>query len=353
MNGSGVLARRMFAGAALVAGGLASLSGSAQGQRFAVGGGQVAFYNLAGEVSVAAGGGTEVVVEVTRAGDDAGDLRVERFTSDGWNGVRVVYPDRRIVYPRQGRMSSSTVSVRPDGRLGGGGGSHSVTIAGWGWGTHAWADARLLVPAGRSVTIHQAVGRVTVANVNGQLSVRTAAAGVSTRDTRGDLSVDVGSGGVEVDGAEGSVRLDAGSGGVHVSRVRGTRLNVDTGSGGVTGGDVQVGSLKVDVGSGGVDLAQVSADSAYVDAGSGSVRLGLRSGARWVRLESGSGGVHLRVPPAFGAEVSIETGSGGIDVDFPVEMRRSSRSHLEGRIGDGRGTLRIETGSGGVHIERS
>jgi DUF4097 and DUF4098 domain-containing protein YvlB len=50
--------------------------------------------------------------------------------------------------------------------------------------------------------------------------------------------------------------------------------------------------------------------------------------------------------------VDIESGSGGIELDFPVQTRRFDRDHLTGTIGDGRGTLRVDTGSGSVRIRR-
>jgi len=339
-------------GAALLAALLAFGASPAAAQRFSLGGSRVAFYNLAGEVRVEAGGTGDVTVEVTRGGADAGDLRVERFGEGGVQGVRVAYPDRRVVYERLRGTWNSTLEVRRDGSLGSGMGSHRVTIASSGSGTHAWADARLVVPAGRTVVVHQAVGRVTVANVNGDLVVRTAAAAVDTRDTRGGLDVDVGSGGVTVDGARGNVKVDAGSGGVRVSRVQGDVVDLDTGSGGVTGSDLSVRTLRVDVGSGGVQLSGVTATDVDVDSGSGSVDVGLRADAQTVRIDTGSGGVRLHLPADFGADVVVDTGSGGVHFDMPVTVRRSGRTHLEGSMGDGRGTLRIDTGSGGVRVDR-
>jgi hypothetical protein len=56
------------------------------------------------------------------------------------------------------------------------------------------------------------------------------------------------------------------------------------------------------------------------------------------------------MPAAQGAEVDIETGSGGIDSDFAVETTRVGRNHLRGRIGDGRGRIKIESGSGSVRL---
>jgi lia operon protein LiaG len=321
---------------------------AAQTERFTLTGREPAVHNLAGQVTVAAGSGNAVVVEVTRAGQDAGELRV----SQSGDAVRVIYPGDRIVYGRMGAGSRSTLQVRRDGTLGSGlTGSRRVTIAGSGRGTRAHADVRVLVPAGRTVSVHQGVGEVQVTNVNGRVEVNTAAAGVRAQGTRGELSVDVGSGAVQVRDAQGEVTVETGSGRVTLENVRGTTLEVSTGSGGMTGRDLRVQTLQVAVGSGSIDLGGVHARDVEVETGSGAITLGLATDAN-LAVETGSGGVNITVPASFGAELDIDTGSGGIDVDLPVTNQRASRGSFTGRVGDGNGRVEIETGSGGVRIRR-
>lgn len=319
-----------------------------QTERFTIPGSPAVVHNLAGEVTVAAGTGSGVVVEVTRGGADAARLRVAR---DG-NTVRVAFPGDRVVYARMGARSRSTLNVRPDGTIGGGMRSRRVTVSGTGSGTRAWADVRVLVPAGRTVQVHQGVGRVQVTNVNGRLQVHTAAAAVRAQGMRGDLEVEVGSGAVEVRDAQGEVAVSTGSGAVTLAGVRGTRVEVETGSGAVTATDVRAQELVIDVGSGRIQAAGISARDLTVETGSGGVDLALVSDAQNVTIETGSGGVTLSVPANFGAEVAISTGSGGIAVDVPVTRRQADRDSFRGRIGDGNGRMEIETGSGGVRIRR-
>lgn len=356
MNGHSLALRRAApALAAAAALGAAELRAQ-DAERFTLRDERAAVYNLAGEVRVEPGSGSDVVVEVTPSGADARELRVQRGTRDGAGTVTVVYPGDRVVYPRIGRGSRTQLTVQRDGSFGGGGGrlfgggARRVNIAGSGRGTEAWADVRVQVPAGRSVAIHQGVGRVEVSNVRGELRVRTASAAVRASGTRGSLDVDVGSGGVEVRDAEGTLSLDTGSGGVRLANVRGPSLLVDTGSGGVDGADIEVERLMVDVGSGGVELAQVGAREVEIDTGSGSVELSLTRDARSVVIDTGSGGVTLGLPRDFGAQLEIDTGSGGIRVDVPVEARRASRNNFLGRMGDGDGRVLIDTGSGGVRV---
>lgn len=318
-------------------------------ERFTLDGAAAAVHNLAGEVTVQAGSGRAVVVEVTRHGADAGDLRVSR----GGGAVRVVYPGDRVVYPRMGARSRSSVQVRRDGTLGGGlRNTRRVTVAGSGSGTRAYADVRVLVPAGRAVSVHQGVGEVRVTNVDGRVAVDGGATRVWTDGTRGGLRVDVGSGRVEVRNASGDVAVETGSGGITLQNVRGASVRAETGSGGVSGSAIRAEGVEVESGSGGVRLAGVDARAVRVETGSGPVNVGLARDAD-VEIETGSGGVTLTVPRSFGAVLAIDTGSGGIDVDLPVTDRRAHRGEFRGRVGDGNGRVRIETGSGGVRIRGS
>lgn len=347
---------RKVVAAVAVAGALAGRDARAQ-ERYALEGDRVAVYNLAGQVNVEPGSGNTVTVLVTRGGSDARQLTIRRGETEGTRTLAVVYPGDRVVYPQMGRGSNTTLDVRGDGTFGGnvgrllrGGGGRRVRVSGSGGGTQAWADVRVQVPAGRTVTIHQGVGRVDVANVNGDLRVKGYAASIRAAGTRGTLNLDTGSGGIDVRDAQGDISIDTGSGGVHANNVTGRVLDVDTGSGGVDGGGIRVQRLHVDVGSGGVRLDAVDARDVDIDTGSGSVNLRLAADAETVRIDTGSGGVVLAVPSHFGAAADIDTGSGGIHVLVPAQVTRSSRDHFTGRFGDGRGRLVIDTGSGGVRV---
>jgi DUF4097 and DUF4098 domain-containing protein YvlB len=118
----------------------------------------------------------------------------------------------------------------------------------------------------------------------------------------------------------------------------------------VSAADLNVGRLSVDTGSGGVELGMVAARDVLVDTGSGRVAIDLTGDIESLRVDTGSGGVTVRMPDDVGAEVSVDTGSGGIRSDLPIAVSRHGRDSLRGRIGDGRGHIVIETGSGGVRL---
>ena len=329
---------------------------SAQTERHTISSERVAIYNLAGVLRIEASSGRDVVVEVTRGGSDAGRLRIEKGPIGSVETLRVIYPDDRVVYPELERGSRTTVNVRDDGTWGDGEsdnrreGRNRVEIRGSGTGLEAYADLRVLVPRGQRIAVHNAVGEARVTNVDGDLTVDVASADVTAEHTRGRLLLDTGSGSVTVSDAQGDVNLDTGSGGVTINGVKGETLRMDTGSGSIRGGDIDVAELNADVGSGGVRLARVRAPRVEIDAGSGGTELELLGTVERLTIDAGSGGVTVRLPANVGAEIDVETGSGGIDTDFQVQLNRFERRHMVGKIGDGRGRIRIESGSGHVRL---
>lgn len=343
--------KRSFLGAALVLTAAIASAASAQ-ETHRVPGGAVAIYNLAGHVSVVRGTGSDVVVKIQRGGDDASKLHVETGQIDGRSTLRVVYPDDRIVYPEMGRRSRTTVRVRDDGTFNDS--RHQsgdrVEVRGSGSGLEAWADLEVQVPAGKDVAVYVAVGKAEARGVSSKLRLDTGSGAVHASDIEGALTVDTGSGSVTIDGVKGDLSVDTGSGSVELRNVAGETALVDTGSGGVRGGDIRVSSLKVDTGSGSIELDAVAAPDVILDTGSGGVDVTLLKDVDRLDVDTGSGGVTIRAPQDLGAEVELETGSGSFDLGFPVQTRSVRRDYLKGTIGDGKGRIHIDTGSGGIRI---
>ena len=333
----------------------------AQRQEYTLRGSDVGLYNIAGTLRVEGGPGDVVRVEVNRLGADAGRLKVEVGPIKGRETLRVIYPEGRVVYSQagSGRHWGRTITklrVAENGTFNGeccGWRGDEVEVVSEGRGLDARADIRVIVPVGRSVDLNLAVGDATVSNVDGNVRLDVHAATVTTMHTRGRLELDTGSGDVQITDAEGEVMLDSGSGEVTVTGMKGRLLKMDTGSGGVGGSGIDVEQLLLDTGSGRVLLRGVGARELTADTGSGSVEIDLTSDVDRMSVDTGSGGITIGVPSTLGAELSIETGSGGIDVDVPMTVRRSERHYVSGSLGDGRGRMSIETGSGRVRVRKT
>ncbi len=320
-----------------------------------VSGRSVAVYNLAGHVEIVRGSGPDVVVRIERGGSDASALRVETGDIRGRGALRIIYPDDQIVYPEMGRGSNTSQSVRDDGTFSddGRGRGDRVQIRGRGSGLEAWADLVVEVPRGTELRMYLAVGEVVATGVEGDLRIDTGSGAVTATDIAGSLEIDTGSGSVSVRGVTGNLSVDTGSGRVDVNDVVGDEIMIDTGSGRVLGGGLEARVLSVDTGSGSIELKGVSSMDVLLDTGSGSIDIELMTDVDRLDADTGSGSITVRAPSDLGATVEIETGSGGIDLDFPVEVRSVRRDHVRGTIGDGRGEINIDTGSGSIRLIRT
>lgn len=320
-------------------------------ERFTLAGRDAAIFNLAGRVSLERGSGSAIVVEVTRGGPDGARLRIEHGPLGGRSTLRVVYPGDEIGYPES--AGETNLRVRDDGTFGDQGRGRQarrVRVARDG-ALEAWADLRVLVPAGMNLEVRLAAGAISARGVSADLRLDTHSAGIVAEAIRGRVLLDTGSGEVRATGIEGELTVDTGSGDVLVRDARTGALAIDTGSGGVVVEGVRTDALTVDTGSGDVRVGG-SAERVEVDTGSGEVELDLGDGLRDVTVDTGSGDVTLLVPAAYGARVSLETSSGDLEVDIPLQLARRGQDALEGTIGDGRGTVRVDTGSGSITLRR-
>ena len=143
------------------------------------------------------------------------------------------------------------------------------------------------------------------------------------------------------------------SGDVTVAGVDGSNLRLDTGSGNVTVTGAKAPSIHIETGSGDIEATGASGDELSFETGSGGVDVALVSAFRSLHIETGSGDVTLKVPPTLGAEVDLDTGSGDIDLGgLTLQVRRIEHDHVTGTLGDGKGRLSVETGSGDVRLQK-
>ena len=329
-------------------------------ERFTLTGSRVAIYNLVGTISVGPGTGSSVTVEVTRQGADGRQLRVETGPIDGSETLRVIFPDEDIIYGNQDWDGRAEIHVRDDGTFGGGWEGRNrdrgrkVYVRSRGDGVRAYADVRVLVPAGKEVGVFIGIGDLDASNVDGDIRLDASSGNVTADRMRGSLLVDTGSGNVEVSNVDGrELNIDTGSGDVRVTTASSENITIDTGSGNVTGSGFTTTDLSVDTGSGSIELSAVRATSINMDTGSGDVDVALLSDTDDIMVDTGSGNITIAVPSSFGSAVNLSTSSGDVETELEIQVTRRNQEHLVGRIGDGQGRMTIETGSGNVRLKAS
>ncbi|HJU67061.1 MAG TPA: DUF4097 family beta strand repeat-containing protein [Gemmatimonadaceae bacterium] len=187
-----------------------------------------------------------------------------------------------------------------------------------------------------------------------RLTVSGNSADVSVRGVKGEVEVTTMNGDVEIDNASSRVSFESVSGDVQISRVQGD-LRGEAMSGEIDVTDV-AGEVDLESVSGDLTLHNVRSRSVRAETVSGNIEFDGRteSGGRY-DFASHSGDVRLLLPAALGALISVETFSGTIDSDFPIELRPGQRhgKEFEFQVGDGGARIGATSFSGGIYIQRS
>jgi hypothetical protein len=168
-----------------------------------------------------------------------------------------------------------------------------------------------------------------------------------------NLQAHTGDGAVDVSDLTGRVEVTTGDGSVRLQRVEG-EVTVRTGDGGISARDIQ-GIVVVGTGDGSVEMTG-RFDGLRARTGDGAISIDALSGStmrgEW-SIASGDGGVMIRLPPGFNADVDAHAGDGsistsGITVTSPREQ--DERHNVRGRIGAGGEVLRVRTGDGSIDV---
>jgi hypothetical protein len=293
-----------------------------QSERFELAGTTIKLYNLIGTLQVEAATGGTASAEVTRQGADRAKLTIQ----NAGGVLRILYPGSQFTYPAPGGNFETSLRVRDDGTFTGDWNDRErgrkVKISSRVGGLTAWADVRLMIPRGARVDVNLGVGKVVLTNINGTIEVETASGNVSGSRTGGSLSVDTGSGDVVLTGHDGSLSVDTGSGDITLSAITTDKLSLDTGSGDVRVDGLTASEVSVDTGSGDVLLSGAAVRVVEIDTGSGDIRIGLTVDIESLSVDTGSGDVVISAPGSLGATVEIETSSGDLNTDFPLQVTR-------------------------------
>lgn len=309
--------------------GAAAPEPSLPAERFALSGAAVTVQDVAGEVRVEPGTGTDVVVTVTRVGADANRLRIERGANGKGDAIRIIADSRRLLFPAlpggadsvEFRQGSSALKPGNGGFLGlFTGRSTKVLRTPGAAGATAHADVVVQLPPGRRLEVQLGAGRLAVGATSGEVHAYTIGGATEAGAPAGRVVLDAHAGGITARGGSGELTLTSRGGPVDVSGFHGSSLTVRTQAGGITGDDVSAASISFRSGAGDVGLSRARATRVEAIAGAGELRL-REVAADTVVARTGVGNVALQDVSAAHATVHTKKGR----VTGQVETRVTAR----------------------------
>ncbi|MBN1238046.1 MAG: DUF4097 family beta strand repeat protein [Gammaproteobacteria bacterium] len=184
------------------------------------------------------------------------------------------------------------------------------------------------IPADTPVGSRTGSGSQSISGVAAPVDASTGSGSIALADIGGPATASTGSGSINASGIGGAFTGRTGSGGVRLVQSAPGDVHIETGSGSSRVSGVQ-GAVRV-------------------RAGSGSIEVQGEPTGPWT-LESGSGSITLRLPSDVGFDIDAASGSGGIQLEHPVEGT-IRRGRVDGTVRGGGPLLDLRTGSGSVNV---
>jgi beta-lactamase regulating signal transducer with metallopeptidase domain len=161
------------------------------------------------------------------------------------------------------------------------------------------------------------------------------------------LGATSGSGNIVDEGVGQNAKLETGSGDITASILQGSFI-VKTGSGNITAEQTGEGDVKAETGSGNIEIKDVHG-SFHAQTGSGDIKATGTPSAPWT-LQTGSGNIDIW---SGNAPLTLDgsTGSGSVITDHEMLVQGSlDRHHIKGNLNGGGPLVRVQTGSGEIHV---
>ncbi len=132
-----------------------------------------------------------------------------------------------------------------------------------------------------------------------------------------------------------------------------SNLDLEAHNGGISIKEVE-GDIRFETLNGGVSLKDLAGDvTGRTTNGGLSIEL---EGNRWdgegLNVQTTNGGVKMKIPEDYSANLESKTTNGGIHIDFPVTVKGRINRRIKTQLGDGGPMIRAITTNGGVHIKR-
>lgn len=202
------------------------------------------------------------------------------------------------------------------------------------WGEPVYGELQLTVPRGMALELTGVSLEVSIEGAGGDVTVST---------VEGNVVLAGGSGNVALNAVDGNVTLSRAAGKIAINAVEGD-VSVSA-----SGGAIAVTAVDGDVTLEGIDSDNVSVNSVDGDIGYDGT---IKDGGRYV-LSTHDGDLNVLIPDGANARISIDTFSGDLDTDFPVEIEGDfGKKRISFTVGTGKALVELSAFDGTISLKQ-
>ncbi len=211
--------------------------------------------------------------------------------------------------------------------------------------------------AGPMVLLHSNSGSITAVDFKGEAKIVTSFGSITCNTFSGttlDLKTD--SGRIAVSDAVCRTCLAVTSyGALACQRVKGDTVKLRSGSGGLDLAVVETPDLDLSTSFGSIKAQEITTSKLTASSGSGSIHIvctPTTAADLTAEVKSSFGGIDFTAPPGFRGQVDLRTDFGSIHTALPVTVSGNlDKKKVVGTVGEGKGLLRLQTGSGSIDLK--
>ena len=280
-----------------------------------------------GSIEVRTAGESQIVVNVFRKVERAGDYRAEELLRQ-----------HEVDFNQQG----NNLIIRA-----------KFPSEDWRRWRHSSLQVRYVVsiPTEFNVDLKTSGGGVNVDDLRGEVRVKTSGGGLRFGKIEGPITGHTSGGGITMAGCNGKVEVRTSGGGIEIESGAGD-LIAETSGGGIKIGDF-VGDAFVRTSGGSIKINRIEgAIDASTSGGPIVATLGAQP-KKDCRLHTSGGGITLELDESLSLNINAETSGGGVTTDLPVTVQGELRSGLlRGTLNGGGQSLILQTSGGGIHLRK-
>lgn len=211
---------------------------------------------------------------------------------------------------------------------------------------------RLTVPRSFNVDLATRGGAVSVADLEGAATARTAGGSLSFGRIQGPVTGRTSGGSIRLQETNGTADVKTSGGSIHIGSVNG---KVDAAT---SGGSISIerakGSVTARTSGGGINVKEVSGlVDAKTSGGSVHAVLTQQPGAACTLATSG-GNISVSLPPDAKVDVDAVTSGGGVSTEFPITTEtEKKRNSLKAKLNGGGPVMTLRTSGGSIRVTKS
>ena len=211
--------------------------------------------------------------------------------------------------------------------------------------------------AGPTTLLRSSSGSLSATDLKGEAKLVTSY-GAITCDTFTGTSLDLktDSGKIEISNASfRNCLANTSYGSVACDHLKGDTIKLRSSSGSLNLTAIDAPSLDVSTSYGNVKAQEITTAKLLAGSGSGSINIVCTPATPTdltAEAKSSYGSIDFTAPPGFAGQVDLRTDYGSIHTALPVTVSGEiTKTKITGKIGEGKGLLRLQTGSGSITLK--